>query len=465
MADKTQRLLNKMRKQTPHLNRKIAGNLILPNNSGIEGFSNLKRIKNWYITNLFVDNVREKTAGHGVAFDNILYANAIGTGLDVLHSATIGNHLTVLNNLDVGGVLDIDHIAEKTAGHNIVFNNNLEVSGGSGATTRRIIFQNAGTFIGEVFDNELDIYTDNTFRVQIKDTGLAADVDIVPFRSGQYDLGDEGLKWKDLWLSGNATIGGDADIVGDATIGGQLTHNNDLNDPTTVPLLLKGFQPGSPLTSLGGHIAMYWNGTSVSGYVFSNLNRYFVFSNTVQNARDDPGNAWIRFTDGSCSFAGHKFVTDGNGDTYWVGAGAGLPYGSMYNDNTSTNVTIGTAGTFVRIPSGFSQGQVNLCTFGNAREITVLKAGKYKIDWSISAALTAGASDDVEGAIGIDNAKNAQGTAHRIVAAATDIGAFGGTAILDLSANQVVSLMVTNNTIAVDITVTHASLSLVQVGG
>ena len=152
------------------------------------------------------------------------------------------------------------------------------------------------------------------------------------------------------------------------------------------------------------------------------------------------------------------------GDVLFHGTG-GLVFGSMYNDNTSTNVIIGATGTFVRIPSGFIVGQLNNCTFGNAREITVLKAGKYKIDWSISAALTSGANDDIEGAIGIDNVKNPQGTAHRIVAAASDIGAFSGTAILDLAANKVVSLMVTNNTVATNITITHSSLSLVQVGG
>ena len=152
-------------------------------------------------------------------------------------------------------------------------------------------------------------------------------------------------------------------------------------------------------------------------------------------------------------------------DTFWVGAGTGLPFGSMYNDNTSTTVTIGTAGTFVRIPSGFTVGQLNLATFGNARELTVTKAGKYKIDWSISFNSDGGASLDMEGAIGIDNTKNAQGTAHRLIGAGNDIGNIAGTAILDLAANKVVSLMMTNNTSTVNIIVTHASLSLVQVGG
>ena len=155
-----------------------------------------------------------------------------------------------------------------------------------------------------------------------------------------------------------------------------------------------------------------------------------------------------------------------DGDLFFETDGSGLPSGSMYNDNTATTVTIGTAGTFVRIPSGFTVGQENSITFQNARELAIIKAGRYKIDWSISVALAAGgANDDVEGAIGISNVKNAQGTSHRIIASPTDIGAMGGTAILDLAINQKVALMMTNNSVAANLTVTHASLSLVMVGG
>ena len=151
------------------------------------------------------------------------------------------------------------------------------------------------------------------------------------------------------------------------------------------------------------------------------------------------------------------------GDVTFVG-GAGLIFGAMYNNNTSTTLTI-TDTTPVEIPSGFTAGQLNGVTFANARELTVTEPGMYKIDWSISFNTAGGSGQDIEGAIGVNNTKNDQGTAHRFIGTATDIGNIAGTAILDLADNSVISLFMINNTDGNNIVVTHASLSLVQVGG
>ena len=105
----------------------------------VDGSRNCSSFNNSYVVNgsnasldyFDVNHIAEKTPGHGVVVDNILYANAIGTGLDVLHSATIGNHLTVLDNLDVGGIAKVDHIAEKTGDHGVVFDNDVNLSGNS----------------------------------------------------------------------------------------------------------------------------------------------------------------------------------------------------------------------------------------------------------------------------------------------------------------------------------------------
>ena len=63
---------------------------------------------------------------------------------------------------------------------------------------------------------------------------------------------------------------------------------------------------------------------------------------------------------------------------------------------------------------------------------------------SISLKTAGGSGQDIEGEIGIDNVLNTQGTAHRFIGTATDIGNMGGTAILDLAVNKVVSLMMIN---------------------
>ncbi|KKL93823.1 hypothetical protein LCGC14_1870860 [marine sediment metagenome] len=154
-----------------------------------------------------------------------------------------------------------------------------------------------------------------------------------------------------------------------------------------------------------------------------------------------------------------------DGDLLFTGDGSGLPYGSMFNDNTSTTVVISTIGVAVRIPSGFTVGQTNLATFQNAREIAVTKAGVYKIDWSASFNMAGGSGQEIEGAIGIDNIRNSQGTAHRRIGTGNDIGDIAATAILDLAAGAVVSVMMKNLTDTQDIIINHSSVSLVMVGG
>ena len=145
-------------------------------------------------------------------------------------------------------------------------------------------------------------------------------------------------------------------------------------------------------------------------------------------------------------------------------SGEGLVYGAMYNHNTSTTLTI-TDTTPVEIPSGFTAGQLNGVTFANARELTVTEPGMYKIDWSISFNTDGGSNQDIEGAIGVNNTANAQGTCHRFIGTASDVGCMSGTAILDLGDDSVISLFMTNLTDSNNIVVTHTNLTLVQVGG
>jgi hypothetical protein len=151
------------------------------------------------------------------------------------------------------------------------------------------------------------------------------------------------------------------------------------------------------------------------------------------------------------------------GDVTFVG-GAGLPFGSMYNHDTSTTVTIGVAGTAYRIPSGFTVGQVHNATFQNSREIAVTYAGKYRITWQISFTCAAG-NQEIEGFVMINNAMNTQATAHRRIGTATDTGSMSGTCILDLSASDVVALGVLNETGVNDVDIEHANMSLTMVGG
>lgn len=56
---------------------------------------------------IFLNRSQDVTFGSVVNVEGILYANAMGTGLDVLNSATIGNFLEVMDDLTVGGELEV----------------------------------------------------------------------------------------------------------------------------------------------------------------------------------------------------------------------------------------------------------------------------------------------------------------------------------------------------------------------
>jgi hypothetical protein len=142
----------------------------------------------------------------------------------------------------------------------------------------------------------------------------------------------------------------------------------------------------------------------------------------------------------------------------------GLPHGSMYMHDGSVTVTVSATDTWYRIGSGFTVGQVNLATFQNAREIAVTRAGRYKIDWSISFTAAA-AAQEIEGTVMINNVGNTQASAHRHIQVAAETETFSGSCILDLSASDVVALGVLNETATQNITIEHANLSLVMVGG
>lgn len=168
--------------------------------------------------------------------------------------------------------------------------------------------------------------------------------------------------------------------------------------------------------------------------------------------------------DGTAGTIWNSYLTLTDGLLSFVGDTAGLPYGSMYNHDTATVVTPDVAGTPKQIPSGFTEGEVLDIIFGANRELTVAKAGRYKIDWSIS--FTAGAANqEVEGDVMIDGTASAKITAHRKITTASDTGAMGATGILELAASAVISLSVNNETSTNTITVEHANMSLVMVGG
>lgn len=71
-------------------------------------------------------------------------------------------------------------------------------------------------------------------------------------------------------------------------------------------------------------------------------------------------------------------------DTYWVGAGSGLPYGEIYQQGNASPTVIATQNVWVKI-ANMTAGLGNLTTPSAANDnITILQAGVYEVKASVN---------------------------------------------------------------------------------
>ncbi len=166
--------------------------------------------------------------------------------------------------------------------------------------------------------------------------------------------------------------------------------------------------------------------------------------------------------------AGTYLTHESTGDTYWTGEGSGLVFGHMYT-NATIAVILTDQSTWYELDgaTAWITGELNGCTFTDPG-ITVLKAGRYSIRWSLATdfSATPGSKQEVEYGIMVDGAIQNGGRTHRTLANSTDTGSTCSEAILDLAANAVISLAARNETSAgKTIHVEHGNLHVVQIGG
>ena len=139
-------------------------------------------------------------------------------------------------------------------------------------------------------------------------------------------------------------------------------------------------------------------------------------------------------------------------------------YGSMYGDDMGQSVTISATGTFYEVGGGLSDGGSNGTTFQNSKELLIAVAGEYLVNWSVTIECTA-AAQYVEGAVMINSTAQMNTISAAELPTANKKVALGGTGIITLAVNDVVKLSVENETATNNLTVDHANLTIVQVGG
>lgn len=140
---------------------------------------------------------------------------------------------------------------------------------------------------------------------------------------------------------------------------------------------------------------------------------------------------------------------------------AGFKRGEMYNFNTPTAVTIGSANTWVAIASGFTGGDNEGVTFQNARELKIVTAGTYLVQWSLSLDAAA-ANVEVEGGILVNGTVNEKSVCHLFFATANDTGTLKSQAWIDLVADDIITLGVNNNTSATNVSMEHSNVNIAR---
>ncbi|KKL11963.1 hypothetical protein LCGC14_2540510, partial [marine sediment metagenome] len=157
---------------------------------------------------------------------------------------------------------------------------------------------------------------------------------------------------------------------------------------------------------------------------------------------------------------------DNTGDLTFVGS-AGLPFAEIYaRDNTATTST---STTKVQILIFDTDGESNNMTPDHAQDhITVVKAGMYKIDASISIKNSSGSAH----VISLEMYKN-NGTvvfnnihAGRTLGTGTDVGNLTMSGIVDVAANDTLEFWITSDSgTARIVTVEDIDFCAIQIGG
>jgi hypothetical protein len=157
-------------------------------------------------------------------------------------------------------------------------------------------------------------------------------------------------------------------------------------------------------------------------------------------------------------------------DMTFVGSGSGLPYGNMFIPAGGIIVTIAASATPTEVDDAASPtwtgGQTNNTTFSD-HNLSVGKTGRYSMSWSMSVSLaTVGGNIEIHGGIMVDSvAVRDDGEGHRTITGANQSGHISGMTIQNLTANQEISLWISNATNTNNITVDHGNVVITLIGG
>jgi hypothetical protein len=136
------------------------------------------------------------------------------------------------------------------------------------------------------------------------------------------------------------------------------------------------------------------------------------------------------------------------------------PYGEFYLHNSVVTIAVAAGNTAYEVNTGLTGGLTSLMDFGGSHYLSVLRNGIYLVNWTM-AAKSATPTDSIEGGFMVDGVAQDNGSGH--AGTTTDYFTIAGSGLVTLTPGQQVSLFVLNHDGARDISLRHASFTLVRV--
>ena len=154
-------------------------------------------------------------------------------------------------------------------------------------------------------------------------------------------------------------------------------------------------------------------------------------------------------------------------DFVFSGSDAGLPFGEIYARDNTTTTSTSTTKTQVLIFD--TNGESNNMTPDHAQDhITVTKAGKYKIDTSISIKNSSGSAHVISVEMYKNNGTGVFNNIHagRNLGTGSDVGNLTMSGIVDLAVNDTIEIWITSDSASArTVTVEDIDFSAIQIGG
>jgi len=157
------------------------------------------------------------------------------------------------------------------------------------------------------------------------------------------------------------------------------------------------------------------------------------------------------------------------GDSWWLGAGTGIPYGSVYGNEIGWSQAVAVQNTWYNVSDtdmADGNGGLNLVTHDGDGKLTVTMAGRYIINYAITLASSL-ANEHIQAGIELNGTGSAisDGQQHWNSVANSDMP-ITGMAIVVLSASGTIEIAVrTTDAGTPDISVSHLNITITMVGG